>query len=182
MVVTGNRLTKYKSIAVNFVMITKPAIVWLPFVLCLGLISCSNSNLQNENQGWVLLRYYTNEEKGISGVEPVDLGENIVLAQEIFPGSLEDLKKATLESTTLEELPESTGTFRGSTLNWELYNFDTQIPDLGPFTISVKLGLAADESASYFVGMAALPEYFHENTNKLQSVFSHTLYAFSPIK
>ena len=46
----------------------------LPLVLVLGLISCSTS-LDKDSQGWVLMRYYTNDEKGLSGIDPLDLGD-----------------------------------------------------------------------------------------------------------
>jgi len=104
------------------------------------------------------------------------------LVQEVFPGSLEELKAATIESTNSEELPASTGTYRGSSLTWELYMGEIQIPDLGPFTVTILLGIAADDAASYFVGLVTLPERYEENADKFQSVFYHTLYAFSPIE
>ena len=128
------------------------------------------------------MRYATNQEKGISGVEPVDLGEDVQLVQDVFPGSLEELKAEILKSTIPEELPVDTGTYQGSKLTWEVSIGETQIPDLGPFTVTALLGIAADETASYFVVLVTLPERYEENADKYQSVFYHTLYAFSPIE
>lgn len=102
--------------------------------------------------------------------------------QEIFPGSLEALKATILESTNSEELPVPTGTYRGSDLTWELYVGETQIPELGPFTVTLLMGIAADNAASYFVALVTLPEHYEGNANKFQSVFYHALYAFSPIE
>ncbi len=128
------------------------------------------------------MRYATNQENGVSGVEPVDLGEEVELVQEVFPGSLDELKATILESTNSKELPATTGIYRGSDLTWELYIGETQIPELGPFTVTLLMGIAADDTASYFVGLVTLPEKYEENADKFQSVFYHTLYAFSPIE
>ena len=108
---------------------------WIPFILCLGLISGTSSTFQKDSQGWVLMRYYISEEKGLSGIEPIDLGEDVELIQEVFLGSLEELTAVVLESIDLEELPESIGTYRGAALSWDLYSFESQIKELGPMTI-----------------------------------------------
>jgi len=155
---------------------------WISFTLCLGLISCTSSTFQNESQGWVLMRYYTSEEKGISGIEPVDLGEDVQLVQEAFPGSLEELRAAALESIDLQGFPESMGTYQGAALTWDLYSFEAQIADLGPFTVSLDMAIAEGDTVSYFVALVSLPENYEENADKYQSVFYHTLYAFSPIE
>jgi hypothetical protein len=110
------------------------------------------------------------------------LGDNVELVQEVFPGSLEELATAALDSIDLEEFPESIGTSRGPTLSWELYSFDAQIKELGTFPVSLDLAMAEGDSASYFVGLVTLPEEYDYNPNKYQSVFYHTIYAFSPIE
>jgi hypothetical protein len=130
----------------------------------------------------VLLRYTTDQDKGIQGVEPVDLGEEIVLAQEVFPGDLEALKTATLETIDLQELPPAIGTYRGAQLTWELNRFEAEIADVGPFPVTVNLGLAAGESASYFVGLVSLPETYASDTAKIDTIFYHMLYAFTPLR
>lgn len=155
---------------------------WIPLALCLGLISCTTSTYQKDSQGWVLMRYYTSEEKGFSGIEPVDLGEDVELVQEVFPGSIEELREAALESTDLQELPESTGTYQGTALTWDLYSFEAQIEELGPFPVSLDVAMAEGDSASYFVGLVSLPENNEENADKYQSVFYHTIYALSPLE
>lgn len=153
----------------------------LPALLCTGLIACSTSSLDPDSQGWVLLRYYTDTDKGISGVEPVELGEEFALVQEVFPGTLEEMESAVLASTSLKELPPAISTYQGGDLTWDVYRFDTQIADVGPFTVSVMLGLAAGESEGYFVGLVSLPETYTSESGKILSVFYHTLYAFSPL-
>lgn len=150
-------------------------------LFCTGLIACTTSSLDPDSQGWVLLRYYTDEGKGISGVEPVELGDEIALVQEVFPGTLEEMESAVLASTNLEELPLAMDTYHGGELVWDVYRFDTQIADVGPFTVSVMLGLATGESESYFVGLVTLPEIYTSERGKILSIFYHTLYAFSPL-
>jgi hypothetical protein len=127
------------------------------------------------------MRYYTNEEKGLSGIEPLDLGENAELVQEAFPGPHAGMIAATLESTTLDELPESTGSYQGANLSWDLYSFDTEIPELGPFTVHIEMALTDRESQIYFVALVALPEEYEGSPEKYRSVYLHTLYSLSPI-
>ena len=160
----------------------KHAGLYLPILLCLGIVSCSSAPFQNDDQGWVLMNYITHQEKGVTGVEPVDLGEDVEMVQEVFPGSLEELKATILESTNSEELPAPSGTYRGSSLTWELYMGETQIPELGPFTVTLLMGIATDDAGSYYVVLVTLPERYEEDADKFQSVFYQTLYAFSPIE
>ncbi len=154
---------------------------WFPLLLVLGLISCTTS-LDKDSQGWVLMRYYTNQEKGLSGVEAVDLGENAQLVQEAFPGSRAEMVSATLESTILDEFPESTGSYQGAALSWDLYSFDTEIPELGPFTVHLDLALAEGDTRSYFVALVTLPEEYEKFPEKYRSIFLHSIYSLSPIK
>lgn len=128
------------------------------------------------------MRYYKSEERGFSGLEPIDLGEQAQLVQDVFPGSIEELREAALESIGIEELPESIGTYQGAALTWELYSFEAQIKELGPFTVSLDLAMAEDDTESYFVGLVSLPEKYEEDTDKYQAVFYHAIYSFSPIK
>lgn len=152
----------------------------LPLVLVLGLISCSTS-LDKDSQGWVLMRYYTNEEKGLSGIEPLDLGDMAELVQESFVGSRAEMEAATLESTNLEEFPESAGRYQGANLTWDLYSFETEIPELGPFEVHIDMALTGDESKGYFVALVVLPEEHENNPEKYNSIFLHSIYALSPI-
>ena len=130
---------------------------WLPLVLVLGLISCTTS-FDKDSQGWVLMRYFTNEETGISGVEPVDLGDKAELVQDSFVGSRAEAEAATLESITLEEFPESTGSYQGANLRWDLYSFETEIPEIGPFEVHIDMALAGDDSQGYFVALVGRPD------------------------
>lgn len=156
-------------------------IKWFPLVLILGLISCTTS-LDKDSQGWVLMRYYTNEEIGLSGVEPVDLGDKAELVQQAFPGPRAEMVAAAMESTTLEDFPESDGSYQGSVLSWDLYSFDTEIPELGQFPVHLNMAIAEDESQSYFVALVTLPEEYEKFPEKYRSVFLHSLYSLSPLE
>jgi hypothetical protein len=126
------------------------------------------------------MRFNTSEERGFSGIEPAELGEDVDLSQEVFPGSLEELTTIVMVSIDLEEFPASIGTYRGAALSWDLYSFEAQIIELGPMKVSINLAMAEGDSASYFVGLATSPEKFEENADKYQSVLYHTIYTFSP--
>lgn len=153
---------------------------WLPLVLVLGLISCTTS-FDKDSQGWVLMRYFTNEEKGISGVEPVDLGENAQLVQEVFPGSLEEMIEFAKESTSFVDIPPSTGSFQGQALTWDLYSFEAEIPEIGAFTVHLDMALAEGDTKSYSVALVALPDQYEKYPQKYQSVFLHSLYVLTPL-
>lgn len=153
----------------------------VPLLLCLGLISCTASTYQTDSQGWVLMNYFTDQEKEISGLQPLELGENVELVQDVFPGSIQELEEAVLQQIDIEQFPASVGKYRGRTLSWDLYSFEGQLREEGPFDIAVNLAVAEGDSVSYFVALLALPEDYEANTEKYQAVFYHTLYAFSPL-
>ena len=126
------------------------------------------------------MNYVTNEETGVSGVEPVNLGEDVLIIQDAFPGTLEALIAEIKKDIASGELPEATGTYQRSGLIWQVYKGETQITDIGPINVLLLMGLASDDEASYFVALVALPDSYGENSAKFDSVFYHTLYAFSP--
>jgi hypothetical protein len=164
--------------AVNFHSIAK----WAPLFFCLGLISCTASTYQTESRGWVMMNYYTDQEKGIRGLQPLELGENVDVVQEVFPGSIEELQEEVLKQINIEQFPASIGKYHGKALSWDLYSFEGQLQDVGPFDVAVNLAVAEGDSVSYFVVMLALPEDYGANTEKYESVFYHSLYAFSPLE
>ena len=86
----------------------------------------------------------------------------------------------TMETTTLDEFPDSTGRYQGAALSWDLYSFDTEIPELGPFTVHLNMALAGGDSQGYFVALVTLPEENEEFPEKYRSVFLHTIYSLSP--
>ena len=103
------------------------------------------------------------------------------MVQESFVGSRAEMEAAILESTNLEEFPESTGSYQGANLTWDLYSFETEIPELGPFEVQIDMALSGDESKGYFVALVVLPEEHENNPEKYNSVFLHSIYTLSPI-
>lgn len=160
-------------------MINRSFTIWILLPLFLGLVSCTTS-LQEDGQGWFLMRNYTDKEKGLRGLEPLDWGENAVIIQESFPGTVDELSQALFDETSLEEYPQSTGTYKGAALTWDLYSFETQIQDLGLETVRVELAIAEGDANFYFVAMVTLPEEYTKHEDKFRSVYLHTLYALTP--
>lgn len=155
---------------------------WVPLFLCLGLISCTTSTYPTDSQGWVMMNYFTDQENGISGLHPLELGETVEVVQEVFPGSIRELEEAALEQMNIVEFPESFGKYHGRALSWNLYSFEAQIQEVGPFDLAINMAVAEGDSTSYFVALVALPEDYETNTEKYEAVFYHTLYAFSPLE
>ena len=165
-------------------------------VLLLVLTACSASLPVGESGSIALVPFF-HEEMGIRGVVPSGCNQPqagtvecanlisgqapVVLVQQAAPVPLDELIDALLASTTLEQLPEPTGSYKGSAFIWDLYTAETQIKDVGPVTVRLDLALAGSDSASYFVGMATLPEDYEANTALLQTVFTHALYSLAPL-
>jgi hypothetical protein len=128
------------------------------------------------------MRYYVNEDSGIRGVQPLDLGENAEIIQDSFPGTLDELQLTVMEQTNLDSFPEAIDSYKGANFNWDLYSFDAQIEEAGPQPIKVDFALTEGESRLYFVALLALPEEYEQNAEKYRSVFLHTIYALSPLE
>jgi hypothetical protein len=165
-------------------------------VLLLVLTACSASLPVGES-GSIAIQPFFHQEMGIRGVVPHGCNQPqagtvecanlisgqapVILVQQAAPVPLDELIDALLASTTLEQLPEPTGSYKGSAFTWALYAVETQIKDIGPVTVRLHLALAEGDSASYFVGMATLPEDYEANTALLQTVFTHALYSLAPL-
>lgn len=172
---------------------------WLAGVLTgllLVLTACSGS-LPVGKSGSIALLPFFHEEMGIRGVVPAGCNQAqpgtvecanlisssapVVLVQQAAPVPLDELIDLVLASTTLEQLPKHTGSYRGTAFNWDLYAAETQITDVGPVTVRLDVALAEGDSASYLVAMVTLPEDYEANTALLQTVFTHALYSLAPL-
>jgi hypothetical protein len=165
--------------------------------LLLVLTACSAS-LPVGRSGSIALVPFFHEELGIRGVVPTGCNHTqpgsvecadlisgraqVLIVQQAAPVPLDELIEALLSELTLEQLPEPTGSYRGSAFDWDLYAMETQIKDVGPVTVRLDLALAEGDSASYFVGMATLPEDYEANTALLQTVFTHAVYSLAPME
>jgi hypothetical protein len=173
----------------------KTAIVLL-VSLVLSMSACAWS-LPDGDAGVIGMMPFVSDDLGIRGVAPIGWGQvepgrfvrsgaeriedHMELHQKAVPLTLDELNTLLLEQISLEELPESTGTYDGAALTWDLLTLDTQIDGTGEFTFRLKLALAASESESYFVAVLALPDTYDTNAPMLDAIFTHSLDAFTPV-
>jgi hypothetical protein len=148
----------------------------------LTLAGCSLS-LPQGLSGSVALVPFWDEEQGIQGVTTAqDWREEAQLVQLSIPGSREDAVAVVLEQTTLTEFPPLASTYRGKAFAWDLYAAELQIPESGPQTLHVDLGLAEGEATAYLVALAALPDAYEANPALYETIFRHALYALEPLE
>jgi len=175
----------------------KHCLVGVSAVLLLVLTACSAS-LPVGKSGSIALQPFFHQEMGIRGVAPhgcshaqpgtvecpdlISGQAPVVLVQQAAPVPLDELMDVVLASTTLDQLPEPTGSYKGTAFTWDLYAVETQLKDLGPVTVRLDLALAEDGSASYLIAMVTLPEDYEANTALLETVYTHALYSLAPLE
>lgn len=142
---------------------------------------------QREEQ--IVLLPLTSEAYGITSVVPEgwqeaapgiharqrDADDPALIAQQSALASPDDVLTSLLPQLGLVEAPQSVGTFRGSALNWTLYQIDVPFDTI---TIRVDLALANEGGTTYLVLLQASSDEFdalHEG------VFLPTLEAFAPL-
>ena len=164
--------------------------------LVLSMSACAWS-LPEGDAGVIGMMPFVNDDLGIRGIAPIGWGQvepgrfvrggaegiedHMELHQKAVPLTLDEMNVLLLEQISLEELPESTGTYEGSALTWDLRTLDTEIDGTGGFTFRLKLAVAARESESYFVAVLALPDTYDANATMLDTIFTHALDAFAPV-
>ncbi len=172
---------------------------WLAGVLAglLPVLMACSASLPVGKSGSIALLPFFHQEMGIRGVVPHGCNQAqpgtvecpdlisgqvpVVLVQQSAPVPLDELIDAVLASTALQQLPEPTGSYKGTAFTWDLYAGQTQIKDLGPVTVRLDVALAEGDSASYLVAMVTLPEDYEANTALLQTVFTHAVYSLAPL-
>jgi hypothetical protein len=148
----------------------------------LVVMGCTVS-LPEGDSGSILLTPFVDEEIGIQGVAPQQgWTDQAELIQYSLPGSIDDAIALVLDQTSLTELPEPVGSYKGKALTWDLYTFETQSKDVGPQTLHADLALAEDESAAYLVALAVLPDAYDASSALYETVFTHMVYALAPFK
>lgn len=156
-----------------------------PLLLCGVLLvasACSVSLPQSE-RGSIALVPFWNEEMGIQGVEPLqNWAEQAELVQLSVPGTLDDLMAIVQEQTSITQLPDPAGTYRGKAFAWSLWSAEAQVKDAGPETWHVELALAEGESAAYLVALVVRPGEYETNPAPYDTVFRHALYALQPLE
>jgi hypothetical protein len=155
-------------------------------IVCVSLIviACA-APLPEGESGLVAMVPFTNEEQGIRGNTLLDnSAERMILNQEAFPGTREELAAIAKEQTELVQIPRSTGAYKGAYLTWDLYRFTTKIVGEGSTIFHVDMALAqgTGDDKQYLVTLVALPMDYAANPAKYHTVFEHALYAFEPLE
>ena len=148
----------------------------------LVVMGCTVS-LPEGDSGSILLTPFVDKELGIQGVAPQQgWTDQAELIQYSLPGTIDDVIALVLDQTSLTELPEPVGSYKGKALTWDLYTFNVQSQEVGPEAVRVDLALAEDESAAYLVALAVLPDAFDANAALYETIFTHAIYALAPLK
>lgn len=156
----------------------------LVVIACSLLAITACTALQSEHgSGTIAMVPFTSDEHGIRGVTPLEgWADQAALVQQSFPGTKDELVAVIAEQTDLIALPRSIGTYKGSTFTWDLYTFETQIQDAEPGIYRVDMGLAKGESAIHLVLLITVPAEYATNPALYETVFTHALYALTPIE
>jgi hypothetical protein len=153
------------------------------------LTGCSAS-LPAGDSGSVALIPFFDMDAGISGVVPAtcsqssqgnfDCPDQSAVVQQAYPGPLDELVDLVLAQTSLERLPEPTGSYRGRAFDWDLYSLVAQVEGAGPDAMRVELGLAEQGSVSYIVALVTSPEAYSANPARFDTIFTHVMYGLMP--
>ena len=154
-------------------------------------------SLPEGDSGVIAMAPFVSDDLGIRGIAPIGwdqvewdrfvrggaerIEDHMELHQKAVPLTLDEMNALLLEQISLEELPESTATYDGAALTWDLLTLDTRINGADEFTFRLKLAVAARESESYFVAVLALPDTYDANATMLDAIFTHALDAFTPV-
>ena len=165
---------------------TRPVLPILLLVATLSLTACSVSLPQGAS-GHIALVPFWDEEQGIQGVQPLDSwAEETRLIQAALPAGSQDALAQLLAETDLTALPASTGTFKGKTLTWDLYTFDSRLEgapvDSVHFDLAVAKADTGTSPATYIVMLLSLPDSYWANPALYDSVFTHVVYALEPME
>jgi hypothetical protein len=132
--------------------------------------------------GTVIMAPFVDEQFGIRGNAPAGgWAERAVLLQQSFPGTTDELIALLAEETDLIGLPKSTGTYKGRALTWQLYRFETQLQSVGPGIYRVDMGVAEGKAAIYLVTLVTMPMEYDEQAALYESVFTHAMWALTPL-
>lgn len=161
----------------------------LPWLL-LGLLLLSAIPALAQDDSTLTLTPYTDEAFEIQGVAPEGWqnagpglrarqsapGDIVLIAQQAAPATLAQIWPSLLPQLALSEIPESSGTYQGGTLEWMLYKIDV---NAGGMSVAVDLALHEGEGISYIVLVQGLPEEYDALHTGL---FLPVLDAFAPLE
>ncbi len=168
--------------------------LYLALSLFLFLPACSSSP-ENHEGGSVYMVPFVIEELGIQGIipsgwnavgggeynrgaTPIDL---TTLIQTSLPDiAMDEAVDFAAEQLGLEELPESIGTYKTPTSEWDIYHFELPLGDISQ--LKVDLALVEIDGATYAVMVAALADDYETEAPYHETIFLHAVYAFGPIE
>jgi hypothetical protein len=174
------------------------SLVGLSLVLIVTATACGAS-WSGDRQGSIAMMPIFDTERGFAGLVPngcaqiaigvwacealLPQGEPVVLIQHAIPMRMDPLIQEMLSDTDLEQLPAPCGALTGRGLRWELYAFETRIPEIEermPGPLHVDLALAEAGGVSYLVGLAVSPEAYARSERPCETLFSHMTYSLTP--
>jgi hypothetical protein len=156
-------------------------------VLAIVLVAASGcvASLPLGESGSIAMLPFTDKEQGIRGNALLgDTSDWVLLNQESFQGTREELAALAIEQTDLIQIPRSYGTFQGAFLTWDLYRFTTRVAEAGPDLFHIDLAVAQGTGGErqYLVVLIARPMDYAANPAKYRTVLDHALYAFEPLE
>jgi hypothetical protein len=105
-------------------------------------------------------------------------GDLTTLVQQAAPGmTAADITAALLPQLGIEELPDSLGSRETTTLTWDLYEIEVQVPGVG--AVVVDLALAEADGTAYVVLLQAMAE---EHDELHEGVFLPAVEALAPVE
>ena len=166
-------------------------------VTALLAATACNAGLPVGESGSIPLVPFFNEDLGIQSVVPLGCAQEssdthncssvspeegpLIIVQVAIPGSKDGLVNLVLEQTTISRMPQPSKMYKGSEFVWELFRFESQFPDAGPQLMQVDLALAENDATALMVAMVTLPEQYERHPVWYDSVFTHSVYALSPL-
>jgi hypothetical protein len=168
--------------------------LYLALSLFLLLPACSSSP-ENHEGGSVYMVPFVIEELGIQGIIPsgwIEVGggeynrrastlDQTTLVQTTLPDTaMDEAVGFAAAQLGLEELPESIGTYRTPTSEWDIYHFEIPLADI--LQMKADLALVEIDGTTYAVLMAAQADDYETEAPYHETIFFHAVYAFRPIE
>jgi hypothetical protein len=156
-------------------------------VLALVLVTATAcvASLPTGKSGAVAMIPFVDQEHGMRGNRPLEgWSDRAALIQQAVTGTQDELVAEIVKQTDLVRLPDPIGTFQGAHLNWNLYVFTSQLPDVGPGIYRIDMGVAKGEQENrYYMVILITRTIEYEGDQALnQTVFEHALYALAPLE
>jgi hypothetical protein len=171
----------------------------LSILLCILLVATAcNASLGGGDSGSIALVPFSSEEYGVRGAVPVACEQGapgqfdcrnlssgqspVFLVLQLHSMTMDEFMPLLVTDLNLTTVPGSGGTFGGAALTWEIYHFETSLPELGPETFRVDLALAEHGSVVYVVALLTLPDDHDLHRALYDTILRHVAYALTPLE